>query len=97
MKHSCHANQCTVPTPRNMLMCKNHWFKVPKDIQDKIWSAFKKNPSEEMRCKSVEYMESCAEAVEYIATLENLQIDNPYRRIANKLKSLAIMEVKNIL
>lgn len=40
MKHTCHATGCTIEVPRDMLMCKHHWFMVPKDIRARVWKYF---------------------------------------------------------
>ena len=29
--HTCAALGCGLEVPRNMLMCRRHWFMVPKD------------------------------------------------------------------
>jgi len=38
---TCHAVGCSERIPRNMLMCKPHWFKVPKPLRDEIWRTYK--------------------------------------------------------
>jgi len=52
MEHLCHAADCAIQVPPKMLMCRRHWFMVPKPIRDAIWSTYRpgqetdKNPSE---------------------------------------------------
>lgn len=51
--HHCHAHGCKVVVKPEMLMCLRHWRMVPKDIQRKVWAAYRpgqcndKRPSEE--------------------------------------------------
>lgn len=33
---------CGYLKERNQLACKTHWFQLPKDLRDKIWSAYRK-------------------------------------------------------
>ena len=41
MNHHCHAHGCEVPVPPEMLMCKRHWFMVPKPIRDRVWATYR--------------------------------------------------------
>ena len=40
MTHWCRARGCSTQVPPKMLMCKRHWFKVPKPIRDAIWATY---------------------------------------------------------
>lgn len=50
-KHLCHAEGCTLEVPPRMLMCRRHWFMVPKPLQARVWATYRagqeidKNPS----------------------------------------------------
>ena len=52
LKHHCHACGCAVSVPPEMLMCRRHWFMVPKRIRDRVWNTYRpgqcddKQPSE---------------------------------------------------
>jgi hypothetical protein len=39
--HHCHAHGCTVATSPEMLMCRRHWFMVPKPIQLAVWRTYR--------------------------------------------------------
>lgn len=39
--HLCHALGCAVPVKPEMLMCRRHWFMVPKPIRDAVWAAYR--------------------------------------------------------
>lgn len=51
--HHCHAEGCRVAVPPEMLMCKRHWFMVPKALREEVWRTYRpgqcddKTPSEE--------------------------------------------------
>jgi hypothetical protein len=40
-KHRCAAIGCARLVPDNMLMCSEHWFKVPKTLRDRVWRLYK--------------------------------------------------------
>lgn len=41
MSHVCHALKCNVPVPPEMLMCRKHWFMVPKNLRDEVWRTYR--------------------------------------------------------
>ncbi len=51
-QHFCHAIGCKIEVPPEMLMCRRHWYMVPKSIRDRVWAAYRpgqcddKEPSE---------------------------------------------------
>jgi hypothetical protein len=38
--HECPADGCTRRVSQDMLMCRNHWFMVPKPLQRAVWDAY---------------------------------------------------------
>ncbi len=52
-KHTCHVDNCNVVVPPKMLMCANHWRRVPQKEQLAVYKTYKpgqevnKNPSNE--------------------------------------------------
>lgn len=40
-EHRCHARGCTVATKPEMLMCRRHWFMVPKPLRDRVWATYR--------------------------------------------------------
>jgi hypothetical protein len=40
MAHHCHAIACEVPVPPSMLMCRKHWFSVPRDLRNRVWAEY---------------------------------------------------------
>ena len=39
--HSCAAPACESQVPNDWLMCKRHWYKVPKDLRDEVWATWR--------------------------------------------------------
>lgn len=37
----CPANGCEIVTPPEMLMCRSHWYMVPKALRSEVWRAWK--------------------------------------------------------
>lgn len=40
MSHRCPANGCTRTVSPAMLMCRPHWYMVPKPLRDAVWNAW---------------------------------------------------------
>lgn len=38
--HSCPATGCTRRVGQRMLMCRPHWFMVPKLLRDAVWEEY---------------------------------------------------------
>lgn len=47
MGHECHHPTCKKQVPPEMMACKSHWFELPKNLRDKVWSAYV--PGQEIR------------------------------------------------
>lgn len=39
--HDCPAITCTRRVGRGQLMCRGHWFMVPKMLRDAVWDAWR--------------------------------------------------------
>lgn len=64
--HECHWPDCKVQVPPAMWGCKKHWFSLPKDLQTKIWRAYR--PGQEIDGNpSDEYLEVAMEVQRWIA------------------------------
>lgn len=40
MTHHCHWPGCQRVVPPRMWGCRDHWFRLPKALRDKIWAAY---------------------------------------------------------
>lgn len=69
MDHTCHATGCTTEVPPRMFMCRTHWRKVPKRMQDAIWAEYV--PGQEIRKDPTpEYYRATQEAIRHVAEKE---------------------------
>lgn len=74
MPHTCHATGCTVRVPREMFMCRRHWFTLPKAMRDRIWRAYRDGQCDDWKI-SHEYANAAREAVQFIAAKEGVEAD----------------------
>lgn len=64
--HHCHWPSCDKQVPPAMWGCKEHWFKLPRALRNKIWAAYE--PGQEVDgTPSTEYLEVAREVQEWIA------------------------------
>lgn len=65
--HHCHARGCMVPTQPEMLMCRRHWFMVPRPLRARVWATYRpgqcddKAPSEAWHAAAVAAIAAVAE------------------------------------
>jgi len=45
--HKCAVEACTRRVPSEMLMCRRHWFMVPKDLRDRVWAGYRRGTDAE--------------------------------------------------
>lgn len=63
--HTCYAPGCERPVPARMLMCREHWFALPKPLRDAIWAEYR--PGQEKDHKpSAAYLSAVREAQDYL-------------------------------
>lgn len=60
--HTCHWPGCSASVPPAMWGCRSHWFRLPKELRDLIWSTYK--PGQEV---------SKDPSLEYVAAAEMVQ------------------------
>lgn len=60
--HTCHWPGCKKQVPPAMWGCKPHWFRLPKELRDRIWKTYRPG-QEESLTPSTAYIEA-AEAVQ---------------------------------
>ncbi|CDN87370.1 hypothetical protein BN948_01792 [Hydrogenophaga intermedia] len=54
--HHCHWPGCEKQVPPAMWGCRAHWFKLPKELRDDIWRAYRPGQEKDMR-PSRQYLE----------------------------------------
>ncbi len=92
MYHNCAIPDCGARIPTSMLMCRRHWFMVPRPLRDRVNDAWSIAP--DMRAlESPEYMAARQEAIDAVAALlrpstgtaaESSAASDPSRRDASQ-------------
>lgn len=68
-KHHCHWTGCDKQVPPAMWGCREHWYRLPKRIRDRIWATFR--PGQEVSATpSPAYVAAAKEAQAWIAQQE---------------------------
>jgi hypothetical protein len=67
--HTCHARGCTTHVQPEMLMCKTHWWLVPRKIRDAVWATYRHGQCDDMK-PSREWLQAADAAIGFIARLE---------------------------
>lgn len=63
--HLCHWHGCTRQVPPALWGCKQHWFRLPKPLRDKIWATYV--PGQEARMDPSEaYLDAADEVQRWI-------------------------------
>ena len=66
-KRPCYWSGCGVNVPASMLMCKRHWFMLPKALRDRIWATYVPGQEDRMD-QSDEYMEALGLVRAFVAS-----------------------------
>jgi hypothetical protein len=74
MSHHCHATACKKSVPPEMLMCKRHWFMIPKPLRDRVWATYRPGQCDDWK-PSAAYCEAAKAAVIAVAQQEGLAPD----------------------
>lgn len=63
--HHCHWPGCDKQVPPAMWGCREHWFRLPKYLRDKIWLTYRPGQEKDLR-PSAAYLEAAAEVQAWI-------------------------------
>jgi hypothetical protein len=63
--HHCHWPGCTAQVPPAVWGCKKHWFKLPRNLREKIWGAYRIGQEVNLT-PSREYVKVAIEVQEWI-------------------------------
>ena len=64
-KHHCHWQGCEKQVPPAMWGCKQHWFKLPTRLRNRIWATYRPGQEKNMT-PSKEYLEVADEVQRWI-------------------------------
>ena len=73
LEHTCHARLCSVAVPPERLMCKRHWFKVPKKIRDAVWATYRPGQCDDKQ-PAAEWHRAADAAIAHVALLEKAPV-----------------------
>ena len=83
MAHTCHARNCTAAVPPEMLMCKRHWFMVPKAVRDEVWATYLPGQCDDMD-PSEEWHQAADAAIKAVFEKEQPNMTTPRTMPAQK-------------
>lgn len=64
-QHHCHWPGCGRQVPPARWGCRDHWFRLPKRLRDRVWSCYR--PGQEEDCRpSAEYLQVAREIQTWI-------------------------------
>ena len=69
MLHICHARNCTVPIHQTMLMCRRHWFMVPKPLRHAVWRNYRPGQEQDKE-PTIGWLDAAHAAIEAVAERE---------------------------
>lgn len=69
-EHTCHLPSCDESVPRRWLMCKEHWFMVPRDIRREVNRTYQPGQEKGEVLPSEEWHEAADKAIEAVARKE---------------------------
>ena len=69
MAHHCHAYGCKTDVDPTLLMCLNHWRKLPVSLQRAVWATYRRGQCDDMR-PSAAYLKAATDAVVWVARFE---------------------------
>lgn len=78
--HKCHAIGCAVQVSPAMLMCKDHWFSVPKFIRDKVMVKYRTGQVGDWK-PSKEYCEAAKNAIRAAGEAEGRTVTGEEKEI----------------
>lgn len=68
-KHHCHWPGCERQVPPAMWGCREHWYRLPEHLRDRIWRTFRPG-QEKDQTPSRDYVEAARAVQEWISNQE---------------------------
>lgn len=93
MAHRCHAIGCGAAVKPEMLMCRRHWFTVPKVLRDRVWATYRDGQCDDMS-PSGSYCDAAKAAVLAVAKRLGIAVtgDEPELTMYDRFKESATDE-----
>jgi len=74
VSHHCHATACKTEVPPEMLMCRKHWYMVPRELRMRVWATYRRGQCDDWK-PSGAYCEAAKAAVIAVADKEGIEAD----------------------
>lgn len=85
-EHHCHAIGCEFPVPPEMLMCRHHWYMVPKRHRDAVWQTYRPGQCDDTR-PSAAWFIAAERAITSVAVREGkISAKEAEARVAREIK-----------
>lgn len=68
--HTCHARGCDTPVPPVMLMCRRHWYMVPRPIRLRVNAAYRPGQCDLNPMPSRAWLDAANSAINAVAATE---------------------------
>lgn len=68
--HYCHARNCPTVVKPTLLMCAKHWRMVPKEMQDLVYSTYRKGQCT-TKTPSREWHKAANDCIKYVTDKES--------------------------
>lgn len=97
MQHHCHVEGCNNTCIPKYLMCRRHWYKVPKRIQNLVYKYYRVGQCNDMDV-SVEWFIAARLAINHVAYAEKVIDLKMYRKRIRHLCKRCLEEgIDNII
>lgn len=73
MTHHCHARGCEVAVRPELLMCRRHWFQVPRRVAMAVYRAYRPGQCDDKR-PSAEWHVAADAAIGFVAANEHYPV-----------------------
>lgn len=73
MAHTCHAPLCQVIVAPEMLMCRLHWYRVPRKLRNRVWATYRVGQCDDWQITR-EYARAASAAVTYVGLMEGVPL-----------------------
>lgn len=69
LKRPCHVLICNEQVPLKFLMCRQHWFMIPRQLRDRIWAAYQPGQERGEVAPSLEWHLASDMAIKHVTTM----------------------------
>ncbi len=69
MSHTCHAIGCSKVVPREMFMCRTHWFALPQHLKSQVLKAYRPGQCDDYNITPA-YAQAAQSSIRFLAGRE---------------------------